>query len=84
LHAVRLVEGDLMAVVVKPVLLPEKPRSFLAERCEQTDLDFKTECDLSTRYNVVSLVKDIAAMQSNDHGAYIVIGAADDGTRSPT
>ncbi|GAB3831787.1 helix-turn-helix domain-containing protein [Dactylosporangium cerinum] len=72
-----------MAVVVEPVLSLEKLQSLLAEGCEQTNLDFKSECDLGTRYGIVSLVKDIAAMQSNEHGGYIVIGASDAGAPVP-
>ncbi len=69
-----------MAVVVEPVLTEEKLRSLLTVGGEQPDLDFKRVSDLSVTYDVVALVKDIAAMLSNDHGGYIVIGAADDGT----
>jgi hypothetical protein len=72
-----------VAAIVEPVLSEEKLRSLLAEGCEQPCLDFKTISDLSVTYDVVALVKDIAAMLSNDQGGYIVIGAADDGTPVP-
>jgi len=72
-----------VAVVVEPVLSEEKLRALLAERCEQPCLDFKTISDLSVTYDVVALVKDIAAMLSNELGGYIVIGAHDNGTPAP-
>ncbi|GIF69310.1 hypothetical protein Ais01nite_73450 [Asanoa ishikariensis] len=72
-----------MAVVVEPVLTEEKLRSLLDEGCEQAGLDFKTMSDLSITYDVVALVKDIAAMLSNELGGYIVIGAQDDGRPAP-
>lgn len=72
-----------MAAVVEPVLSEEKLRSLLAEGCEQPCLDFKTTSDLSVTYDMVALVKDIAAMLSNELGGYIVIGAHDNGTPAP-
>lgn len=68
-----------MTVVVEPVLTEEKLRSLLAEAHEQPTLDYKEQLDLSERRDVVELVKDIAAMQSNEAGGYIVIGADDRG-----
>jgi hypothetical protein len=72
-----------VAAVVEPVLSEEKLRSLLNEGDEQSCLDFKTTSDLSVTYDVVALVKDIAAMLSNELGGYIVIGAHDNGTPAP-
>ncbi|MEV6929404.1 ATP-binding protein [Dactylosporangium sp. NPDC051485] len=72
-----------MAVVVEPVLTEEKLRSLLHTGGEQAELDFKRSSDLSLTYDVVALVKDVAAMLSNELGGYIIIGAADDGTPVP-
>lgn len=72
-----------MAVVVEPVLTEEKLRSLLHTGGEQVELDFKRSSDLSLTYDVVALVKDVAAMLSNELGGYIIIGAADDGTPVP-
>jgi len=57
-----------VATVVEPVLSEEKLRAVLAEGCEQRCLDFKTISDLSLRYDVAALVKDIAGMFSNELG----------------
>ena len=76
-------KGDRVAVVVEPVLSEEKLRSLLDEGGEQSCLDFKTTSDLSATYDVVALVKDIAAMLSNELGGYIIIGAHDNGAPAP-
>ncbi|MGW3959123.1 AlbA family DNA-binding domain-containing protein [Amycolatopsis sp. NPDC005003] len=68
-----------MAVVVEPTLTEEKIRELLAEKSEQPSLDFKRSSNLDQRSELVELVKDIAAMQSQEHGGYIVIGADDYG-----
>jgi hypothetical protein len=68
-----------MAVVVEPVLSEEKVRSVLQEGHEQSALDYKTRIDLNDRREVVELSKDIAAMQAEESGGYIVIGADDHG-----
>ncbi|WP_040793403.1 AlbA family DNA-binding domain-containing protein [Nocardia paucivorans] len=69
-----------MAVVVEPVVTQEKLRSLLAEKCEQSALDYKSELDLSERGHLVEFAKDIAAMQAESDGGYIVVGADDHGT----
>jgi hypothetical protein len=68
-----------MAVVVEPVLTEEKLRSLLAEQHEQSCLDYKRSLDLSMRRDIVELAKDVAAMQSEPSGGYLVIGADDHG-----
>jgi hypothetical protein len=73
-----------MAVVVEPILTEEKLRSLLAEAHEQPCLDYKRSLDLTVRRDVVELAKDVAAMQSEAAGGYIVVGADDHGTRSRT
>lgn len=73
-----------MAVVVEPVLTEEKLRSLLAEGHEQPALDYKTQLDLRERRDVVELAKDVAAMQSEEAGGYIVIGADDHGKVTPS
>jgi len=72
-----------MAVVVEPVLPEEKLRSLLAEGHEQSSLDYKKTLNLGERRDVVELTKDVAAMQSQKTGRYIVIGADDHGTVVP-
>jgi hypothetical protein len=72
-----------MAVVVEPVLTEEKLRSLLDEKHEQAALDYKTSLDVNERRDIVELAKDIAAMQSEASGGYIVVGADDHGTVVP-
>jgi len=66
-----------MTVVVRPDLTEENLTQLLAEGHESECLDFKSECDLSVRDEVIELVKDIAAMQIL--GGYVVVGADDKG-----
>ena len=66
-------------IVVEPVLTEEKLKHLLSEAHEQTELDFKSQLDLSNRGEVIELTKDIAAMQSNPRGGYIVVGCDDHG-----
>ncbi|MER6813434.1 ATP-binding protein [Spirillospora sp. NPDC000708] len=72
-----------MAVVVEPVLTSEKLLSLLAEGHEQTGLDYKSQLDLQDKADLVELAKDVAAMQSEQSGGYIVIGADDHGKVMP-
>jgi len=76
-----------MAVVVEPILTEEKLRSLLAEKHEQSCLDYKRSLNLagdsSGRRDAVELAKDVAAMQSEPAGGYIVIGADDQGISVP-
>jgi Putative DNA-binding domain len=72
-----------MAVAVEPVLTEEKLRSLLAEGHEQSALDYKRGLDLDQRRDVVELAKDVAAMQSEVAGGYIVVGADDQGNVVP-
>jgi hypothetical protein len=76
-----------MAVVVEPILTEEKLRSLLAEQHEQSSLDFKRSLDLaataSGRRDTVELAKDVAAMQSEPAGGYLVVGADDHGAAVP-
>ncbi len=65
--------------VVEPVLNEEKLTSLLAMGHEQPTLDYKKWLDLAETRDVVELTKDVAAMQSNPDGGYIVIGADDQG-----
>lgn len=68
-----------MAVVVEPILTEEKLLSLLAEGHEQSCLDYKTTLDLRDRRATIELAKDVAAMQSEPLGGYIVVGADDHG-----
>jgi hypothetical protein len=68
-----------MAVVVEPVLTEEKLRSLLAEGHEQSTLDYKRMLNLAENRDVIEIAKDIAAMQSEPLGGYIVVGADDQG-----
>ncbi|MDQ7903072.1 ATP-binding protein [Phytohabitans sp. ZYX-F-186] len=72
-----------MSVVVEPVLTIEKLREVLAEGHEQQALDFKRTLDLNERRDIVELVKDVAAMQAEASGGYIVVGADDHGKIVP-
>jgi hypothetical protein len=69
-----------MAVAVEPVLTEEKLRSLLAEGHEESVLDYKRGLDLRERRDIVELAKDVAAMQSEPDGGYIVVGADDQGS----
>jgi hypothetical protein len=72
-----------MAVVVEPILSEEKLRALLAEGHEQSCLDYKRCLDLRVRREIVELAKDVAAMQSEPAGGYLVIGADDHGAPVP-
>lgn len=72
-----------MAVVVEPILTEEKLRSLLAEKHEQSCLDYKRSLNLALRRDIVELVKDVAAMQSESAGGYLVVGADDRGAPAP-
>lgn len=76
-----------MVVVVEPILTEEKLRSLLAEQHEQSCLDFKRSLDLAAtavgRRDTVELAKDVAAMQSEPTGGYLVVGADDHGAPVP-
>lgn len=68
-----------MAVVVEPIVTKEKTLALLAEGYEQSALDYKRKLDLSERHDEVELAKDVGAMQAEEHGGYIVVGADDNG-----
>jgi hypothetical protein len=72
-----------MAVVVEPILTEEKLRSLLVEEHEQSCLDYKRSLNLAGnalgRRDTVELAKDVAAMQSEPGGGYLVVGADDHG-----
>jgi len=72
-----------MAVVVEPILTEEKLRSLLAEKHEQSYLDYKRSHNLALRRDNVELAKDVAAMQSESAGRYLVVGADDLGAPVP-
>jgi hypothetical protein len=72
-----------MTVIVEPVLTEEKLRLLLDEQHEQSCLDYKRMLDLSETRHVVELAKDVAAMQSEESGGYIVVAADDRGTVVP-
>lgn len=71
--------GWRMAVVVEPVVTEEKLRELLAEGAEQTVLDYKEVLNLSERRDLIEIAKDVAAMQAELSGGYLVIGADDHG-----
>ncbi|MEV8442674.1 ATP-binding protein [Actinosynnema sp. NPDC051121] len=72
-----------MAVVVEPTVSREKLHQLLAEGHEQPSLDYKCTADLNDRQAVVEFAKDVAAMQSQPDGGYLVIGADDHGNVVP-
>ncbi len=76
-----------MTVVVEPILTEEKLRSLLVEKHEQSCLDYKRSLNLAGnaagRRDTVELAKDVAAMQSESAGDYLVVGADDHGTPVP-
>ncbi len=57
---------------MEPVVNAEKLRELLAWEAEYPTLDFKSECDLSLKRDLVELVKDVAAMSVR--GGFLVIG----------
>ena len=74
-----------MAVVVEPIVTLEKLRALLDEHSEYSTLDYKSFLKLGkgNARDVVELAKDVAAMQAEPHGGYIVIGADDHGQPAP-
>lgn len=72
-----------MSVIVEPVLTQEKLLALLAEGHEQPNLDYKRTLDLNERRDLVEISKDLAAMQAEKAGGYIVVGADDHGTIVP-
>lgn len=62
---------------LEPNVSFEKLRTLLAEGHESEQLDYKIMCDLARAEDLVSLVKDIGAMQAK--GGFIVVGADDRG-----
>lgn len=70
-----------MAVVVEPIVTEEKLLALLGEQCEQFGLDYKETLNLGKGHpaDLIELAKDVAAMQSNPYGGYIVIGADNNG-----
>jgi predicted HTH transcriptional regulator len=70
-----------MAVVVEPIVSREKLLALLDEQSESSTLDYKRTLNLGkgNAEAVVELAKDVAAMQSESAGGYIVIGADDHG-----
>ncbi|MEU6025322.1 ATP-binding protein [Micromonospora sp. NPDC047134] len=59
-------------IVVEPVVNVEKLHELLAWQAEYPTLDFKSECDLSLKHNLVELAKDVGAMSVR--GGFLVIG----------
>lgn len=74
-----------MAFEVEPVVTLEKLRTLLAEQHEQPALDYKRTVNLGKGHaaDTVELTKDVAAMQSEPNGGYIVVGADDQGSPVP-
>lgn len=70
-----------MAVVVEPIVTAEKLAALLAEQCEHSELDYKSTLNLAKGQtkDLIEFAKDVAAMQSNPDGGYIVVGADDKG-----
>lgn len=71
--------GLRVTVVVEPVVTQEKLQELLMEASEQSALDYKEALDLSERRDLVEIAKDVAAMQAEPSGGYLVIGADDHG-----
>src|SRR5215831_2634437 len=76
--------AKVVTVIVEPILTEEKLRSLLAEGHEQACLDYKRELNLGERQDIIEFAKDIAAMQSEVSGGYIVIGVDDHGKPTGT
>ncbi|WP_458691254.1 AlbA family DNA-binding domain-containing protein [Nocardia tengchongensis] len=74
-----------MAFEVEPVVTLEKLRTLLAEQHEQPALDYKRTLNLGrgNAADTVELTKDVAAMQAEPNGGYIIIGADDQGQPVP-
>jgi hypothetical protein len=72
-----------MAIVVEPILTEEKLRECLAERHEQSCMDYKKKLDFQTTKDVLEFAKDVAALQSELNGGYIVVGADGQGNPVP-
>lgn len=64
-------------VIVEPLVSEEKLRQLLDEQAESASLDYKSECDLRQKSDLVELAKDVGAMQIE--GGFIVVGADDHG-----
>lgn len=58
--------------------------ALLRRRAEATDLDYKTTWNPADKGSVIEVCKDIAAMESEASGGYIVVGADDFGRPSGT
>src|SRR5579884_1874979 len=72
-------ESSPMAVIVEPVVTREKAAALLAEQSEHSCLDYKHPLDPATTRDLVELAKDVAAMQAEPDGGYLLIGADDHG-----
>lgn len=75
----------VMAVIVEPSVSREKLDALLAEGSEHSSLDYKEALDLGkgSARDIVELAKDVAAMQAEPDGGYIVVGADDHGNPVP-
>lgn len=75
----------VMAVIVEPSVSREKLDALLAEGSEHSSLDYKEVLDLGkgSARGIVELAKDVAAMQAEPDGGYIVVGADDHGNPVP-
>lgn len=74
--------GGSMTIIVEPTVSKEKLLELLAERAEQPSLDYKKTLNLGKggTHDAVELAKDVAAMQAQPTGGYVVIGVDDHGT----
>ncbi len=70
-----------VAVVVEPIVSDEKLRECLAEQHEQSCLDYKKRLDFQTTLETLKFALDVAALSSEPHGGYVVVGA--DGQGNP-
>lgn len=66
-------------IVVEPLFSEEKLREALAEGGESPGLDYKRTLDLSSAKGAVELAKDVAGLQGESDGGYLVFGADDHG-----
>ncbi len=66
-------------IVVEPVVSEEKLREALAEGSDSPALDYKRRLHLSSAKGAVEFAKDVAGLQGEASGGYLLLGADDRG-----
>ncbi len=69
-------------VIVEPDVSLDKLKIAISQGHESSEVDYKARFDPNDRRDLVELVKDVGAMQSLEHGGYLVIGV--DNSAKPT